>query len=103
VDVDLDVKLPFYQRNKVREYLVWRVADKGIDWFTLRGGKYTRLKPGTDGLYRSKIFPGLWLNVQGLVAGDLQGVAAVVQQGTSSPEHAAFVQKLRRKANRNKP
>jgi Uma2 family endonuclease len=103
VDVDLDVKLSEYQRNEAREYLLWRVPDKEIDWFTLRGGRYARLRPGTDGLYRSKVFPGLWLDARALVAGDLQAVAAAVRQGVSSAEHAAFVQKLQRKAARKQP
>jgi Uma2 family endonuclease len=100
---DLDVKLPFYQRNTVREYFVWRVPEKVIDWFTLRGGKFARLRPGTGGLYRSKVFPGLWLDAEALLASDLPTVAAVVRQGLNSPEHAAFVEKLERKAARTRP
>ncbi|HYT91917.1 MAG TPA: Uma2 family endonuclease [Gemmataceae bacterium] len=102
-DFDLDVKLPLYRRNKAREYIVWRVEDKEIDWFTLRGGNYARLRPGADGLHHSKIFPGLWLDAAALIAGDLKAVAAAVQQGTNSPEHAAFLQKLQRKAARKRP
>jgi Uma2 family endonuclease len=101
-EFDLGTKLPLYLRNKVREYLVWRVADKEIDWFTLRGSKYARLRPGVGGLHRSKVFPGLWLDAQALIAGDLKAVVSAVQQGTSSPEHAAFVQKLQRKAARKR-
>jgi hypothetical protein len=102
-DFDIDVKLPLYRRHKVREYLVWRVSDREIDWFTLRGGKYGRLQPGPDGLYRSKVFPGLWLDPQALMNGNLPGVAAAVQQGVNTPEHAAFVQKLQRQAARKRP
>ncbi|HYT90150.1 MAG TPA: Uma2 family endonuclease [Gemmataceae bacterium] len=102
-DFDLKVKLPLYARHKVREYLVWRVADKEIDWFVLRGSKYGRLRPGADGLYRSKVFPGLWLAAQTLLGGDLKAMAAAVQHGVGSPEHAAFVQKLQRKAARKRP
>jgi hypothetical protein len=102
-DIDLGVKLPLYRRNKVREYLVWRVADKEFDWFVLRGAKYVPLRPAAAGLYRSKVFPGLWLDAAALLQGDLAAVLAIVQQGVNSPEHTAFVQKLQRKAARKRP
>ncbi|OJW14262.1 MAG: hypothetical protein BGO49_10295, partial [Planctomycetales bacterium 71-10] len=34
--LDLGDKLRAYRRNGVREYLVWRVLDRAIDWFVLR-------------------------------------------------------------------
>ena len=37
---DLHVKLHVYRRSGVREYLVWRVLDRQIDWFVLREGRY---------------------------------------------------------------
>lgn len=91
---DLNFKLNAYRRNGVLEYLVWRTFDVGFDWFTLRGGAYERLLPGPDGILRSEIFPGLWLEPQALLRGDLAEVLRVVQQGTATPEHAAFVQRL---------
>jgi Uma2 family endonuclease len=91
---DLHTKLEVYRRNGVREYLVWRVLDRQVDWFVLRGGRYERLEPGADGIVRSEVFPGLWLDPEALVRGDLARVLAVVQQGVASPEHAAFVARL---------
>jgi hypothetical protein len=64
VSIDLHKKLRVYQRNGVREYLVWRVSDSAIDWFGLRGGQFERLPPGETGRYRSEVFPGLWLDEQ---------------------------------------
>src|ERR1019366_5111564 len=43
VSYDLTDKLEVYLRNNVREYLVWRVFDREIDWFVLRSGQYERL------------------------------------------------------------
>jgi Uma2 family endonuclease len=43
---DLNIKRAVYRRNGVREYVVWRVLDKRIDWFVLRGGEETGLAPG---------------------------------------------------------
>jgi Uma2 family endonuclease len=92
--IDLTDKLQAYQRNGAREYIVWRVFDREVDWFVLRPGGYVRLPLDAQGLYRSEVFPGLWLNPAALVAGDLARVLAVVQQGAATPEHAAFVARL---------
>jgi Uma2 family endonuclease len=91
---DLHTKLEVYSRNGVREYIVWRVRDRQIDWFVLRQDRFERLAPGPDGIVRSEVFPGLWLDHEALVHGDLARVLAVVQQGIASPEHDAFVARL---------
>jgi Uma2 family endonuclease len=91
---DLHEKLEVYRRNEVQEYFVWRVWDRAIDWFVLREGKYERLEPGADRVYRSQVLPGLWLDAAALLRGDLATVARVAQEGIASEEHAAFVQRL---------
>ena len=91
---DLNTKLKVYQRNGVQEYIVWRTKDRAIDWFALRGGRYETLPTSADAIYRSEVFPGLWLDATALIHGDLAAVLAVVQQGTASPEHADFVRRL---------
>ena len=48
----------------------------------------------TDGIIRSRVFPGLWLAVAPVLAGNMRWVLAVLQEGVQSPEHGAFVQKL---------
>jgi Uma2 family endonuclease len=94
VSYDLHAKLHVYRRNGVREYLVWRVLEREIDWFVLRAGQYERMPVDAQGLLRSEIFPGLWLDPAALVRGDLATVLAVVQQGIAIPEHALFVTRL---------
>ena len=91
---DLHAKLHVYRRNGVREYLVWRVLDQELDWFALHAGQYQRLLHDANGVYRSEVFPGLWLDPAALLRGDLATVLALVQQGVTSPEHAAFVTSL---------
>jgi len=91
---DLGPKLNAYRRNGVREYVVWRVLDKEIDWFVLREGRYDRLSPGADGIYRSEVFPGLWLDRTAMLRRDLAYVLKVLQQGLISPEHGEFVKRL---------
>ena len=90
VSYDLGKKLNSYRRSGVREYVVWRVLDREIDWFVLHEGRYEPLAPRSDGLLRSRVFPGLWLDPAALIRGDLATVLAVAQQGLSSPEHADF-------------
>ena len=85
---DLHEKLNAYRRNGVREYVVWRVWDEAVDWLVLRGGRF---EPLADGIYRSEVLPGLWLEPAAVLRGDLARVLQVLQQGLASPEHAAFV------------
>ncbi len=94
VSYDLHGKLRAYATNSVREYLVWRVLDRKFDWFVLRGGAYELIQPSADGILRSTIFPGLWLDPAALVRGDLAAVLAVIDRGLETPEHAAFVAQL---------
>jgi Putative restriction endonuclease len=91
---DLGPKLTVYQRNGVREYLVWRTLDGAIDWFALRAGGPAPIMPDASGIARSEFFPGLWLDVPAMLRRDLAQVLAVLQQGLSSPEHARFVADL---------
>ena len=98
VSIDLTDKLAAYARNGVREYVVWRVFDREIDWFVLRDGSFARLGLGPDGLYRSEVFPGLWLDWAALVASDLMAVTQAVQQGVATPEHAELVARLKQAA-----
>ncbi|MCY2993685.1 MAG: Uma2 family endonuclease [Planctomycetota bacterium] len=93
---DLGGKLQVYRRNGVREYLVWRVLDRAVDWFVLREGVYERLAVDPVGLYRSTVFPGLWLDAAALLSGELSRVLKVLQAGLQSPDHAALVVRLRR-------
>ncbi|CAN5844021.1 Uma2 family endonuclease [soil metagenome] len=91
---DLHEKLHVYRRNGVREYVVWRVLEGAVSWFVLRDGRYELLEPGADGLYRSEVLPGLWLDATALIQGDRAALVRAVQQGTATPEHAAFLQRL---------
>jgi Uma2 family endonuclease len=91
VSRDLHQKLELYQRAGVQEYLVWRVQDEAIDWFGLENGRYAAQSRDANGILRSRVMPGLWLDSTALVRGDLKAVLAVLEQGLASPEHAAFI------------
>jgi Uma2 family endonuclease len=100
VSLDLHAKLTAYRRNGVREYVVWRVYDRAIDWFILREGRYDRLAPSPLGVYQSEVLPGLWLDPAPLMAGNMLAVAKIAQQGLATPEHAVFVARLQQAAPR---
>jgi Uma2 family endonuclease len=97
VSIDLGTKLIVYRRNGIPEYLVWRVLEKMIDWFELIEGVYERLLPAADGVGRSRVFPGLWLDLPALVSGNFVQAHQVLQRGLESPEHQAFVAKLQQR------
>ncbi|NEP13311.1 MAG: Uma2 family endonuclease [Symploca sp. SIO2C1] len=86
VSIDLHDKQRAYRRNRVQEYLVWRVYDRKFDWFRLRSGKYIKLQPDEKGIIKSEIYPGLWLDVSALLSGNLAKVLEVLQQGIGSRE-----------------
>ncbi len=45
-------------------------------WFTLAAGDLVARDPGADGVFRSQVFPGLWLAPEALWAGDLSELLA---------------------------
>jgi Uma2 family endonuclease len=93
---DLHVKLDLYQAAQVPEYLAILLYEREIRWHLLTGGAYQLMPPDPDGIWRSRIFPGLWLDGNALLAGDMPQVLAVLQQGLQSAEHGEFVEKLQR-------
>ena len=78
VSRDLDQKKRAYERNAVREYIVWRVDDGAIDWFQLRDGVYVTRTPEADGIIESEEFPGLRLDVPAMLAMDRAKVLAAL-------------------------
>jgi Uma2 family endonuclease len=92
--IDLHDKLSAYQRNQVQEYLVWRIYDQSFDWFYLVDGKYEQMPVNEEEIICSRVFPGLWLDQDALLSGNMAKVLEVLQQGLATPEHQAFVDKL---------
>ena len=93
---DLREKLELYQTAGIPEYLVVLVNEREICWHILANGVYQLLPPDADGIHRSRVFPGLWLDGTALLAGDMMRVLAKLDEGLRSPEHQAFVEKLAR-------
>ena len=92
---DLHTKMHVYRRAGVREYIVWRVYDRALDWFVLEEGRFVAQTTTDDqGILSSRVFPGLRLPVMAMRDGKLAEVLAAVQQGVQTPEHARFVTAL---------
>lgn len=91
VAYDRGPKLRTFLRHGVKEYLIWRVEDDKFEWYALRGANYIQLQPRPDGILCSEVFPGLWLDVEAMLVGDLARVLDVVKQGIAGPEHRQFV------------
>ena len=62
-----------------------------IEGWELREGDYQELAAASDGLLKSGVFPGLWLDATALLRGDMKAVLAALQRGLGSPEHGAFL------------
>jgi Uma2 family endonuclease len=92
--VDLHDKRQAYEEAGVREYVVVDLQDRRVHGFALRERRFEEVAAGEDGLHRSEVFPGLWLDAHALVQGDAARLLAALERGTASPEHAAFAARL---------
>jgi Uma2 family endonuclease len=91
---DLGSKRKLYEGMGVREYLVAVTGQSKFLWYEWSERGYQPLKPGADGIFRSRGFPGLWLDPDALWRRDRPRLFAVLQQGLATPEHAAFGARL---------
>jgi Uma2 family endonuclease len=90
--LDFHAKKDAYAAAGVLEYIVLSLGDRSMTWFDLKRGR--ELRPGPDGVIRSEVFPGLWLDPAALFAMDAGRVVAVIEAGLASPEYAAFAARL---------
>ena len=91
---DLGPKRDDYERAGVLEYLVHASDPSEILWYAREQGVLVQRTVDSDGLYRSAVFPGLWLDPVALLKGDTRRLRAVVDLGCATPEHAAFIGRL---------
>jgi Uma2 family endonuclease len=91
-DIDLYRKKDDYRRAGVLEYLVLCLREKQIRWMLLQENDV--LKPDAKGIYRSQVFPGLWIDGPALIEKDSTQLKKVMMRGIRSPEHARFVKEL---------
>jgi len=92
--IDLHAKRLDYEQAGVLEYVVVVLRQHVVRWFILQDGTYQEVGADASGLFKSTVFPGLWLDAPALLRCDGRQVMAALQQGLEAPEHAAFVQQL---------
>lgn len=88
---DLGAKKELYRQAGVCEYLTVELAPGKITWRQRVRGRYRELAADEDGILRSRVFPGLWLDPDGLWRGES---LATAERGLQSREHRAFVERL---------
>lgn len=90
---DLGPKLALYQRAGVPEYLTVEVDPFRVTWRALTAdGRYEAIAPSPDGSLRSRIFPGLWLDVAALE--HIQPLDPVLRKGMRTKAYRAFRDRL---------
>ncbi len=90
--IDMNRKRLDYLGAGVQEYLVWCLEEAELHWFHFPSKR--KLKADREGLWKSRVFPGLWIDGPALLARDTARLVAAVQRGLASAEHAPFVKQL---------
>jgi hypothetical protein len=91
---DLHSKRRDFERAGVLEYVVVLLRERQVVWFVLRDGRFETMPPDSDGIYRSTVFPGLWLDPAALLENDGEKVMETLRRGLADPRHAEFVRVL---------
>lgn len=94
--IELDGKTRAYERAGVLEYVVIDPRENAVHWFVHREGRFRPLDRGPDGWFRSRAFPGLWLDPTTFFSADKAAFMAVLRLGLVSTEHARFIAELQR-------
>ena len=66
--IDMRQKRDDYRRANVLEYLVLCVKEQELYWWHFPSGRM--IKPNRQGISRSRVFPGLWIDGRALLARD---------------------------------
>jgi Uma2 family endonuclease len=93
-EIDFGAKLRLYQRAGVREYITVESLTNRLVWRLLENGVYVNQPVPADGIYRSQVFPGLWLDIAVFWADDGPKMLATLNAGLASPQHQHFVERL---------
>lgn len=98
IGTDLGPKRADYEHHGVAEYLVIDIRRRRAVWFIRDSeGNYVELEPDENGLLKSRVFPGLWLDPKAFCRLDGVKVLEVANEGHASREHAEFVAALARR------
>jgi Uma2 family endonuclease len=92
--IDLHAKGRDYEQAGVLEYVVVVLRQRMVRWFVRQDGTYREIEADAHGLFKSTVFPELWLDASALLRRDVRQVMTTLQRGVETPEHATFVQQL---------
>jgi Uma2 family endonuclease len=93
--IDLHQKRADYEQAGVCEYLVLCVHEKELRWFDFR--RRRTIRADAEGIYRSRVLPGLWLDGPALLERHRPAVTSTVRRGLDAPTRTAFVKRLSRR------
>lgn len=91
---DLHQKLALYELAGVDEYFVVLMWEQEVRWFQREQGRLEQREIPPDGIVRSRMFPGLWLDTRAILDRESRRALDVVKQGIASTEHEQFVNQL---------
>ena len=91
VNYDLRLKKRDYEQAGVQEYVVVLPKQPAVRWFCLQDSAYQEMQPDADGIFRSRVFPGLWLDPEALLRDDTAKVLDVLQDGLQSDAHREWM------------
>ncbi|TWT86053.1 Uma2 family endonuclease [Neorhodopirellula pilleata] len=77
---DFGEKRYVYEQAGVGEYLVFETIEGRIAWWRHDNGRYVDISP-SDGIYRSVLFPRLWLDADALRAADTLKLIRALERG----------------------
>jgi Uma2 family endonuclease len=100
--IDLHLKKADYEKAGVKEYVVVALRQQRVFWFVSRKSQFEELALAPDGIFRSEVFPGLWLDPNALLNLDAKRLHRVLQRGLKTKEHAAWVAELAKRAGKGK-
>jgi Uma2 family endonuclease len=89
---DLGPKLALYERAGVPEYLAILIEERRFEWRILDQSRYRLMQAG-DGIFRSRILPGLWIDEAAFWREDETRLLVVLEEGLNSPEFLEFKQR----------
>jgi hypothetical protein len=80
---DFSEKRDVYEAAGVGEYLVFETIEGRIAWWQSKNGQFAEIQP-KDGIYKSALFPGLWLDADALRSANSLKLINTLQQGIES-------------------
>lgn len=92
--IDLHRKKEDYELHGVQEYLVVALRQQQVFRFVAENDELKSCEPDTDGIHRSRQFPGLWIDSEALLQRNGSQLRDVLRQGMESQEHLDFVESL---------